>query len=37
MLILKIFAAFLQALHAKPTPRAIAGGVALGALIGIAR
>ncbi|MBK8650100.1 MAG: hypothetical protein IPN23_00015 [Elusimicrobia bacterium] len=35
MLILKIFAGFLQALNAKATPRAIAGGVALGALIGL--
>jgi uncharacterized protein (TIGR03546 family) len=35
MLILKIIAGFLQALNAKATPRAIAGGVALGALLGL--
>lgn len=35
MLLLKILAGFLQALNAKATPRAIAGGVALGALIGL--
>lgn len=35
MLFLKILAGFLQALNAKATPRALAGGVALGALIGL--
>lgn len=35
MLIFKILAGFLQALNAKATPRALAGGVALGALIGL--
>ena len=35
MLILKIIAGFLQALNAKATPRALAGGFALGAVIGL--
>lgn len=35
MLILKLIAGFLQALNAKATPRAIAGGFALGAVIGL--
>ncbi|TXH21183.1 MAG: TIGR03546 family protein [Elusimicrobia bacterium] len=35
MLLFKILAGFLQALNAKATPRAVAGGVALGALIGL--
>lgn len=35
MFLFKILAGFLQALNAKSSPRALAGGVALGALIGL--